>query len=342
MENKISVVIPTYNRSGLVTKAIESAFAAIAPGDEILVIDDGSTDATADALRPFYDRIRYIRTENSGPGAARNLGIRLASRPLVTFLDSDDEWVADKLYLQRAVMDAYPDVVFCFSDLTSRHHDGTVFTNVLALWRNDASVGYGDARGSPDEVLGPGVRFSSIATLPEGRPDFEVHIGDIYATLMEVYCVWTCSIMVRKESAGASFRFPEDTNLFEEWECFAKLAKRGRAAYLDCELAVQNVHRGARLTDVDVLQQATARIKLLHRIWGADEPFVRIHSSRFQSVLKAQHLRRARNLIKQGRMDEAKDDLRIAGGPWFYRLLTNLPSPLINTMLSMGRKLLGR
>jgi len=342
MENKISVVIPTYNRSGLVTRAVKSALDAVTPGDEILVIDDGSTDDTAEILRPSYDRIRYIHTENSGPGAARNLGIHLATCPLVAFLDSDDEWLPDKLYLQRAVMDAFPDVVFCFSDLLSRHHDGKMFPNALTLWRHDPAVGYGDTKESLDEVLGPGIPFSSIAALPKGRPDLNVHIGDIYATLMEVYCVWTCSIMVRKEAAGVSFKFPEDTNLFEEWECFAKLAKVGPAAYLNCELAVQNVHREARLTDVGGTDQATARIKLLHRIWGADESFLRAHFSRFQSVLKAQHLRRARYLIKEGRMREAKEDLRIAGVPWPYRLLTNLPSPLVNTMLSMRRKLLGR
>ncbi len=342
MKDRVSVVIPTYNRSGLVTKAVKSALAAVSVGDEIIVIDDGSTDDTAEVLRPFFDRIRYVHTENAGPGAARNLGIRLASHPLVTFLDSDDEWAPDKLYLQRTVMDAYPEVIFCFSDLISRHQDGNVFTHVLTLWKSDPSVGHGDARGGPKEVLGAGVPFSSIAALSTGRADFEVYIGDIYATLMEVYCVWTCSVMVRKKSAGDAFWFAEHTNIFEEWECFAKLAKRGSAAYLDCALAVQNVHRGARLTDVDILQQATARIKLLHRIWGADEPFLRGHSARWQSVLKAQHLRRAKYLIREGRMDEAKDDLRIAGSPLPYRLLTSLPSPLVAIMLVVRRKLLGR
>ncbi len=342
MDNRISVVIPTYNRSGLIIRAVESALAAVSPGDEILVIDDGSTDDTADVLRPLHDRIRYIRTRNSGPGAARNRGIQLATRPLVAFLDSDDEWVPDKIYLQRAVMDAFPGAVFCFSDLLSRHHDGKSFTNVLALWRNDPAVGFADAKAGVDEVLGPGVPFSSIATLPEGRPDFSVHAGDIYANMMEVYCVWTCSIVVRKESAGTSFRFPEDTNIFEEWECFAKLAKRGIAVYLNCELAVQNVHLEERLTDTGDIRKATARIELIHRIWGADESFQKMHSSRYQSVLKAQHLRRGRYMIKEGRMSQAKDDLKAAGGSWIYRLLTSLPSPLVSAMLGARRKLLGR
>jgi hypothetical protein len=341
MEDRISVIIPTYNRSSLVGRAVESALAAIAPGDEVIVIDDGSTDDTAEVLRPLCDKIRYIRTENSGAGAARNLGIHIAKCPLVTFLDSDDEWLPDKLYLQRAVMDALPQIVFCFSDLLSRHHDGKMFSNVLSIWKNDSSVGYYGAKETPDEILGPGTPFSSIASLPRGRTDFNVHTGNIYAPLMEAYYVWTCSIMVRKESAGASFRFPEDQKIFEEWECFARLAKVGPAAYLNCELAIQNVHREPRLTDVGAIQQATERIKLLHRVWGADKSLLKTHSSRFRSVLNAQHLRRARHLIKDGKMQEAKEDLRIiGGGPWSYRLLSRLPSSLISILLYMRRSIL--
>jgi hypothetical protein len=158
---------------------------------------------------------------------------------------------------------------------------------------------------------------------------------------MEVYYVWTCSILVRKESAGNSFLFPEDVNIYEEWECFARLAKAGLAAYLDCELAVQNVHHGSRLTDAGSVQQASSRINLLNRVWGADESFLRVNSARFQSILKAQHLRRARYLIKAGRMEEAKEDLMtIGGGPWSYRVLTSLPSSLIGTILDLRKKLI--
>ena len=340
MEDSISVVITTYNRSRLVGRAIESALSAIGPGDEIIVIDDGSTDDTSEVLRPYYGKIRYIRIENAGPGAARNMGIDSARRPLIAFLDSDDEWLPDKLYLQRKVMQAFPKVVYCFSDLCSRHPDGKIIHKVMNIWKNDLSVGHWAARGDLGGILGQGTPFSSIATLPEGQPDFNVHVGDIYAALMEVYYVSTITIMVRKEAAGESFRFPVDTNIYEEWECFGRLAKCGPAAYLDCETAVQNVHADPRLTDVGGIQQSTARIKLLHRLWGADESFMKAHSSRFQSVLKVHHLRRAKYLIKAGRTGEAKEDLKaIGGGPWSYRLLTSLPAPLINSLVG-GRRIL--
>lgn len=341
MNNRVSVIIPTYNRSGLIATAIESALGATLPGDEILVIDDGSTDDTPAVVRSFGAAIRYIRIENSGPGAARNLGIRLATCPFVTFLDSDDEWLPDKLELQRKVMETFPAVVFCFGNMLSKHPQGRIVHDILSVWRTDPRVGCADAPAHLGEILGPGVPFSSIARLPEGRADFDIHVGDMYAAEMEVHYVQSDAVMVRKELAGAAFCYPEDVRLMEDWECFARLAKIGPAAYLDCELAVQVVHAGSRLTDADSIKQATARITLLQRIWGEDECFLRAHSARYRSLLKAQYLARARARISSGQLHEAKEDLKAFGGPLAYRLLLSLPSALVRNILGVRRSLRG-
>lgn len=109
----ISVVIPTYNRATLVRRAVQSALAAMRPEDEVIVVDDGSTDDTATVLAAYGNRIRFLRVARGGPGAARNHGVQTARHPLIAFLDSDDEWMSDKLTLQRAVMQARGEVVFC-------------------------------------------------------------------------------------------------------------------------------------------------------------------------------------------------------------------------------------
>src|SRR5271166_5014614 len=169
MDNSISVIIPTYNRATIVTRAVKSALTAIAPSDELLVIDDGSTDNTQDTLRPFRDRIRYLYTANGGPSVARNVGISASKCPLVAFLDSDDEWLPDKLYLQRTVMTAYPDLAFCFTDLFAQRFTGERVSNIVSLWRHDDRVGSNDDMGNWDEILAPGSPFSKIGTLPSGR-----------------------------------------------------------------------------------------------------------------------------------------------------------------------------
>jgi|GEM_PF-768452 len=95
-----SVIIPTYNRESQVPDAVRSALEQTLKPFEIIVIDDGSTDRTADALAAFGSAIRYIKTENGGVSAARNRGILEAKGEWIAFLDSDDTWHPSKLERQ--------------------------------------------------------------------------------------------------------------------------------------------------------------------------------------------------------------------------------------------------
>lgn len=87
---RISVIIPTYNRRGYIVKSVESVLQQSFSDFEIIVVDDGSTDGTEEAVRPYAGRIRYIRQENRGAAAARNQGIRQALGRYIAFMDSDD------------------------------------------------------------------------------------------------------------------------------------------------------------------------------------------------------------------------------------------------------------
>jgi glycosyltransferase involved in cell wall biosynthesis len=112
----VSVVIPTYNYGRFVTAAVDSVLAQTFPAGEIIVVDDGSTDDTAERLRPYGDRIRYIRQENQGLPAARNTGIRAARGELIALLDSDDLWHPRKLELQVRHLAASPDTGLVAAD----------------------------------------------------------------------------------------------------------------------------------------------------------------------------------------------------------------------------------
>lgn len=101
---KVSVIIPTYNRSRQVVEAVKSALAQSWPALEVIVIDDGSTDDTESALAPFSGSIRYLKKPNEGVSSARNRGIQEATGDKVAFLDSDDTWHPDKLRKQMDCM----------------------------------------------------------------------------------------------------------------------------------------------------------------------------------------------------------------------------------------------
>lgn len=112
----VSVIIATFNREILIVKAIESVLAQTFKDFELIVVDDGSTDSTAQVLAKYRDRITYLYQENKGPSAARNLGIKNANGAYVCFLDSDDLWHKDKLKIQLNAINHNPDIKICYTN----------------------------------------------------------------------------------------------------------------------------------------------------------------------------------------------------------------------------------
>ncbi|HZF01834.1 MAG TPA: glycosyltransferase [Methylomirabilota bacterium] len=104
----VSVIIPVFNRAHCVANAVESVLAQTFRNFEIIAVDDGSTDGTAEVLEKFGDQIRLLRQKNRGVSAARNAGIRAARGKWIAFLDSDDRWFPEKLDRQLAAMEKYP------------------------------------------------------------------------------------------------------------------------------------------------------------------------------------------------------------------------------------------
>jgi glycosyltransferase involved in cell wall biosynthesis len=114
----ISVVIPAYNAERYLAQALESVVRQTHTEIEIVVVDDGSTDRSADVARSYPDsRVRVVEQPNGGPAAARNHGVRLARGELLAFLDADDLWEPRKLELQLEALQAHPAPAMAFGDL---------------------------------------------------------------------------------------------------------------------------------------------------------------------------------------------------------------------------------
>lgn len=109
----ISVVIPAFNSERCISRAIESVMSQTFSDYEIIVVDDGSTDGTADIVKKFGDRVRYVYQQNAGPASARNAGLKIASGQWIAFLDADDEWLPDKLQQQVELLDRNRDLRWC-------------------------------------------------------------------------------------------------------------------------------------------------------------------------------------------------------------------------------------
>jgi glycosyltransferase involved in cell wall biosynthesis len=106
---RVSIIIPSYNRAGMIMTALESALAQIYPDWEAIIVDDGSSDDTREVVAGVKDtRVRYIYQANKGLPGARNTGILSSSGDYVAFLDSDDAFLPEKLALQVPILDADP------------------------------------------------------------------------------------------------------------------------------------------------------------------------------------------------------------------------------------------
>jgi glycosyltransferase involved in cell wall biosynthesis len=116
---RISCIIPAWNAARFLAEAVESVQAQTRKVDEIIVVDDGSTDDTAEVAASLPG-VRLIRQKNAGSGAARNAGIIVAKGEYLAFNDADDLWLPDKIALQMAAFEADPTLDLCFAMIEHR------------------------------------------------------------------------------------------------------------------------------------------------------------------------------------------------------------------------------
>lgn len=110
---RISLIIPTHDRAHTLPRTLDSVLAQTRPADEIIVIDDGSTDGTETLIRSRYPQVAYRRQPNRGVSAARNHGIRIATGDWIALLDSDDAWQPRKLERQLATLTQDARIAHC-------------------------------------------------------------------------------------------------------------------------------------------------------------------------------------------------------------------------------------
>ncbi|MCK2147776.1 glycosyltransferase family 2 protein [Marinobacter alexandrii] len=140
-EPLVSVVIATFNMGQYLPAAIESVLAQTWKNLEVIVVDDGSTDDTADRLAKFspIDRVRYVRTENRGQPKAKNLGLTEARGAFIAFCDADDLWHSEKLRVQIPMFSS-PDVGVVYSEVAYIDHKGAGINKTRPYSRHSGHI----------------------------------------------------------------------------------------------------------------------------------------------------------------------------------------------------------
>ena len=186
---KVSVIIPTHNRANVIQRALHSVLHQTYENLEVIVVDDASTDNTAEIIHAINDkRIIFLRQEaRHGAAVARNIGIHQATGEFIAFQDSDDEWLNKKLEKQMAVMLQSSDAV------------GVVYSGFLRF--EDKSAKY----------------FPSKRVEPKS--------GSILRPLLSGNFVTTQAVVIRKQCLLKSGLFDEKLPRLQDWELFLRLAE---------------------------------------------------------------------------------------------------------------------
>jgi GT2 family glycosyltransferase len=231
-----SAVIPTYNRADSLVGAVESVVHQSYPAREIIVVDDGSTDDTAAVCRTVPAGVKTIRQENAGVSAARNRGVREASADFVAFLDSDDRWMANKLEVQAAVLDALPRVGWTVGGCELVDSSGT------ALGRPQSFEGtfpvLGENRISAREFF---ARFLEHVTVSVGGSEHDVFHGDAFEMLCHGNVILPSTLAVRRHLFLKEGGFDESLRMAEETEFAHRLSVVSPLAIVMTPLARRQV-----------------------------------------------------------------------------------------------------
>ncbi|MFH1879124.1 MAG: glycosyltransferase family 2 protein [Candidatus Omnitrophota bacterium] len=210
----VSIIIPTHNRHELLTRALRSVFAQTFEDYELIIIDDGSSDATRACIDKLADgRIIYIRHEKCrGGAAARNTGIRQARGKYISFLDDDDEWLPEKLNVQVKKMESVTDkagVIYCGC-----------------------------------EIIYPGEKGYVRVCCPEYR-------GDLRYELLKgtTLCGGLSAVLARKECFEKAGMFDEALSSCQDWDMWKRIADHYEFEFVPDVLSRNYIHYRQISTD---------------------------------------------------------------------------------------------
>jgi glycosyltransferase involved in cell wall biosynthesis len=191
----VSVILPTYNRAATLRRAAQSVLNQTYRDLELIVVDDGSKDGSAEVIAALADhRVRFVQhPENQGGSAARNTGLRLARGRYVAFQDSDDVWVDEKLARQVAHMEENPDLGLVYCGMTS------------------VADRQGCAHGSKVVRYTPGPEIGAVA-------------GNILGELAARSFISTQTILVRRDVLSAAGGFDAELPALQDWDLTLRLA----------------------------------------------------------------------------------------------------------------------
>jgi glycosyltransferase involved in cell wall biosynthesis len=213
---RVSVIIPTYNRSEYLHQALESIFTQSVSPFEIIIVDDGSTDNTADIVRVFGPKVRYFRQDHKGVSAARNLGLEVAQGEIIAWLDADDLWEPNFL--------------------------ATLVPLLAADQRLDAAYcGY--------------VHIDTTGNILPQSSQVVVSPSELFSSLVDTNFIATPAIIARKRCYEQVGNFDTSLGMCEDYDMWLRFATRFIVLGLPTPMVKIRVHENNTLKDTTAFAQ---------------------------------------------------------------------------------------
>jgi glycosyltransferase involved in cell wall biosynthesis len=262
----VSVIIPVCNAEEYIAEAIDSVLAQSCANVECIVIDDGSTDRTAEIVRGYGERVSYIHQANAERSAARNNGIAHASGKYVSFLDADDQLLPDKLTEQAAFLEVHPEY-------------DVVYSRVKYFKKNGKRNYYVVKRVTPT--------------------------GDIVPFLINTNFITMNSPLIRRGAVERVGGFDVSLCRYEDWDFFLRLSLTGsRFGFMDATHALCRMH--GMNTVKDALRMFEAKLSVACKIAGRFGNELRARGIDGNAVVAFHQADYGRKLILAGRVEEGR------------------------------------
>ena len=207
----VSVIIPTYNRKNLLKRALHSVISQTFVPQEIIVVDDGSSDRTKDWVSERFPDVRYIYQDNSGVSSARNAGIKEAKGSWIAFLDSDDEWMTNKLEQQKRVINSFQEAWLCHTN---------------EIWIRN------------------GVRVNQMKK-------HQKYGGDVFENCLDICRISPSSVLIKKEVFEMVGLFDESLKVCEDYDLWLRITAVLPVIFLDQPLIIKYGGHTDQLSRVD-------------------------------------------------------------------------------------------
>jgi len=230
MTPSVSVIIPAYNAAPFLAQCLRSVLGQTRPPDEVIVVDDGSVDATPEVAKSFGQSIRYFRQPSGGSSSARNLGLSHATGSLIAFQDADDVWIPEKLALQVELLNRHPEYGMVYSDLSE-------VSETLQVLQ--------------------GSKFASEGIRP--------HEGWVFKFRMAADFIFPSTVIVRREVFDQVGNFKESMRFQQDMDFFNRVTYRFPVGLVPAVTVLRRRH-GSNMTNNYNEGSLRYRVKILENI----------------------------------------------------------------------------